>query len=222
MSVITISREKGSEGRYVAERVADALGYHFVDKNAMQSLLDDYGLPDFWDEYHTAPSFWARFAGEGQRHEWMMDLLKRATLALARHGNVLMLGRGCYGVLQGYADVFNVRLQAPLDLRISRVMRREQIEDRDRAEAFVRGTDEVRTTFVKSCYGVRLDDATLFDLVVDTGKVSTDMTADWITQAVRAMGERGFQGQVTTRSLESDSVLMQAVSELLGCNQVHG
>ena len=32
MSVITISRDFGSEGDYIAEKVAQILGYHFVNK----------------------------------------------------------------------------------------------------------------------------------------------------------------------------------------------
>ena len=44
MSVITISRDFGSEGEYIAEKVAQALGYHCVDKEFFETVLKGYGL----------------------------------------------------------------------------------------------------------------------------------------------------------------------------------
>ncbi len=38
MSVITIPRELGSEGSYIAEKVAQALGYHFADKKTLEEV----------------------------------------------------------------------------------------------------------------------------------------------------------------------------------------
>ena len=40
---------------------------------------------------------------------------------MARHGNVVILGRSGYAILAGLADVLHVRLQAPLEDRIELV-----------------------------------------------------------------------------------------------------
>lgn len=221
VAVITVSREVGSEGRYIAEKVARNLGYHFVDKNTMQRILETHGIDEFQDEYHSSPSFWSHFTGRGERRTIMMDILRRATLALAHHGNVLMLGRGCYAMLGGFADVLNVRIQAPLSIRIERVMEKEHLAEREQAEAFVRETDEVRDSFVKACYDVRLDDAGLFDLVIDTGKLPSDMAADWLIQAVGALGGQSRRDSRTSDSIEADAVLTQLLWRELGCSAVH-
>jgi len=44
MAVITISREIYSEGSYIGEKVAEALGYHFVDKSMMKRCLQSTAL----------------------------------------------------------------------------------------------------------------------------------------------------------------------------------
>jgi HD-like signal output (HDOD) protein len=44
MSVITISRDFGSEGEYIAEKIAQTLGYHLVDKEFFTTVLNQYGL----------------------------------------------------------------------------------------------------------------------------------------------------------------------------------
>ena len=61
MAVITISREVGSEGSYVGRSVAEALGYHLVDRNVIEEVFKQYGLVRFRDVYDSAPGFWARF-----------------------------------------------------------------------------------------------------------------------------------------------------------------
>jgi cytidylate kinase len=221
MPVITVSREKGSGGRSIARNLAEALGYHFVEKDTMERVLNEYGLVDFKDEYDSLPSLWDRFFERGKLRDTIMDMLRRGTLALARHGNVVMLGRGCYGMLREYNDVLNVRIQAPFATRVDRVMAAEQIPTRDKAESHVRQTDELRASFVKSCYGLRLNDTNLFDVVIDTGKLSPDMATGWLIEAARSLPERSGEGIRGTDSIEPDPILLRVITDELGCEVDH-
>jgi cytidylate kinase len=223
MSVITVSREVGSEGTHIAEKAAQVLGYHYVDKTTMEKILQEYGLAaDFREEYDSSPSFWTRFTERGELRAIMMDLLPKVTLALAHHGNVLMLGRGCFGTLAGFADVLNVRVQAPLPTRVKRTMVRHDFADLETAEAYVKETDEVRTAFVKACYDLELDNASLFDLVIDTSKVPVDMATRWLIEAVGALASLDSGEEHTTASIEPDFVLAHLVEGVLGCDIAHG
>lgn len=91
MSIITISRELGSEGSHIAEKVAQALGYHFADKKTMEDVLIQYGFAEFDKEYDAARGFWGRFDA---RTTEMVNMLNRVIQAVARHGNAVILGRG--------------------------------------------------------------------------------------------------------------------------------
>ena len=102
MSVITISREFGSVGDDIGERIAQGLGYHFVDKEFIGDLLSQYGLVNFESEFETPPSFWEGFnAQRGQRRGAMVSMLNRVVQAVACHGDVVIQGRSGFAMLRG-------------------------------------------------------------------------------------------------------------------------
>jgi hypothetical protein len=99
MSVITISREFGSEGSSIARQAAQALGYYLVEKNTLEKILSQYCFVQFGDEYESAPSYWERL--DANRIN-MTEMLNRVVRAIAQHGNVMILGRGSFAVLSGF------------------------------------------------------------------------------------------------------------------------
>ena len=218
MSVITISREFGSDGSYIAGKVAQALGYHLVDKKTMEDVLIQYGFVEFEKEYDAAHGFWTRFDA---RTVEMVKMLNRIIQAVARHGHVVILGRGSFAILSGYADVLNVRIQAPLPIRRARVMALQKIAKPEQAEAIIEEADRVRTTFIESYYGVRWDVASAFDVVIDTGKVAPDLAITWLADAARSMQARKTGEARTTSTLEVDQILASAVSAVLKCQEDH-
>lgn len=218
MAVITISRELGSGGTYIAEKLAQAMGYHFADKRTMEAILHQYGLVRFDDVYESVPGFWARF--DALRAQ-TIEMLNRVIRALAQHGDVVIVGRGSYAVLAGYADVLNVRIQAPFPLRVQRVMEQEQFAELEKAEAFVRDSDRVRVSFVEQSYGIRWDVASAFDLMIDTGKIPLDLAVTWLTEAAKKLREREPGDQLTTASIQVDPTLAKAVSQALECPITH-
>ncbi len=218
MAVITISRELGSGGTYVSRQVAQGLGYHLVEKDTLQKVLSQYGFAQFETEYESAPSFWERL--DSNRIQ-MIDMLNRVILAVAQHGNAVILGRGSFAVLDNYRDVLNVRIQAPLPVRARRVMAEQGIDDYAKAEALVKESDLVRATFLQSWYGVRWDTAGMFDLVLDTSKVPCDLAVRWILEAHNIMDEIQTEDQPALDSLNVDELLARAVAETLECAIVH-
>jgi len=152
----------------------------------------------------------------------MVDMLNRVILALAHHGDMVILGRGGFAVLGGFADVLKVRIQAPLPIRIKRVMEQQNITEPERAEAFVTENDRVRIAFVESWYGVRWDTASPFDLVIDTGKVPPELATTWLVEANRVAKERKGGDERTTGTIQVDPVLASAVSDEFKCHVAHG
>ena len=218
MTVITISRELGSGGSYISKQVAQSLGYHLVEKDTLQKVLSQYGFAQFEDEYESAPSFWERLDSD---RIMMIEMLNKVIQAVAQHGNVVLLGRGSFAVLNNYRDVLNVRIQAPLPIRVRRVMAEQNITDLEKAETLVKESDRVRSTFLQSWYGVRWDTAGMFDLVVDTSKVPCDLAVRWILEVHEVMGEIQAEGQPAMDTLQVDSLLAKAVADTLECAIMH-
>jgi cytidylate kinase len=221
MSVITISREFGSEGDSIAQKVAQTLGYHFVDQKFIGQVLSQYGYVEFDQEYKTLPTFWERFDAQREnQRDVMVNMLNRVILAVTHHGNVVLLGRSGFEVLGGFADVFHVRLQAPFSVRVGRVMAQQKIPF-EQAELAVKNNDKVRRAFVEEFYRVPWGAIQAFDLVVNTGKVFPDLATTWIIDAAKTFVNNMENDKPTTSSITVDRIMAEAVSEILKCNQQH-
>jgi cytidylate kinase len=215
MGVITISRQFGSEGDTIAEKVAQSLGYHLVDKAVIGSLLAQYGLVEFDKEYDVLPGFRDRFSSQkSQRRDQMVAMLNQIVRAVAQRGNVVIVGRSGFAILQGFADVLNVRIQSPFTVRVNRVIAQQAVAA-EQAEALVRDSDKARTAFVESFYKAHLDAASAFDLVIDTSKTSPDLAAAWLVAAARALDRRPADDRPTCSSLQVDPILAGAVADAL-------
>ncbi len=223
MAVITISREAGSGGTYVAQKAAEVLGYHLADRGTAVAVMEEYGYSRFEEEFDSRTGFHLERVRSGtERPELrpLVDLLPQISVALANHGDVVILGRGSFSVLGGLADVLNVRIQAPFGRRVKWFMEQQGLEQ-GQAEALVRERDEVRASFVKSWYGARLDDARLFDLVIDTAKVPLDTAVEWLVEMARTLERQKVEGGRTAGSLQVDPNLAATVSRILGCPGGH-
>jgi cytidylate kinase len=206
MSVITISREFGSEGDSIAQKVAQTLGYHFVDQKFIGQILGQYGYVEFDQEYKTLPTFWERFDAQREKQrDVMVDMLNRVILAVAHHGNMVLLGRSGFEVLGGFADVFHVRLQAPFSVRVGRVIAQQKIPF-EQAELVVKNSDKVRRAFVEEFYRVPWGAIQAFDLVVNTGKVFPDMATTWIIDAAKTFVNNMEIDKPTTSSITVDRI----------------
>lgn len=213
MSVITISREFASEGTYIAQQAAQALGYYLVEKSTLEKILGQYGFVQFGEEYESAPSFWDRLDANRIK---MIEMLNRIVRAIAQHGNVVILGRGSFAVLAGFADVLNICIQAPLAFRVKRVMEQQAITEPDKAEALVKESDRVRANFIHTWYGVDWDKTGHFDLVIDTSKVPRDLAVSMILEAHKALQGRPIDNTPTCSTIEVDSILAGVVNDILG------
>jgi cytidylate kinase len=216
MAVVTISREFGSLGSLVAEGAARSLNYHLADKTTIEAVLKDYGLVQFDDEYQHIPGFWERFdAQRREQRQHHITMLNNCIRALARHGNVVILGRGGFAVLAGLADVLNVRIQAPTHLRIMRLVEAPDIGDPGLAEQALVKNDTLQKQFIKSVYDQEWDTAKAFDLVIDTGKVPPGLAVEMIVRATRELKVPSPGGERTSADLEPDKILGEAVAEVL-------
>ncbi|MCK4793214.1 MAG: cytidylate kinase family protein, partial [Desulfobacteraceae bacterium] len=187
----------------------------------IEKVFLEHSIVQFREVYESVPGFWARF---DDMRTTTIKFLKQVILALAHHGETVIVGRGAFAVLGGFADVLNVRVQAPFPIRVQRAMEKEKITDSDRAEAFLKEEDRMRDAFVKSFYNIRWEDAaaaSAFDLVIDTGKLPPDLAVTWLIEALNVLKERKADDQPTTNRIEVDTALANAVSEVLGCRITH-
>jgi cytidylate kinase len=149
MTVVTISRQYGSRGDEIANRVCEILGLRIFDKRLITQVARDVGLTeqevmDYSEENFKIRSFLDRLLGRAQPIEktrlWKEDpmgnrfveesrlteeavvsLVQKAILNAHHIGNMVIVGRGGQIILRDYQDVLHIRIEAPLEDRIQTV-----------------------------------------------------------------------------------------------------
>lgn len=216
MTVITVSRELGSEGEAIARQVAAEMGCRFVAKNTIEKVLQQYGLIQLDELYQSAPSLWARLDIANLQ---LVSMLDKVILGIARLDNVVLLGRGGYAALGEYADVLNVRIQAPFAARVQCVMAREGLDTVAKAEKRVAKSDKARDMFIQGYYGADFNTARQFNLVLDSSVIPVETAVAWIIEAARLSANRSFAGRPTTKDIVVDSVLADAIAQVLALDE---
>lgn len=212
MTVITVSRELGSNGAAIAEQVAAEMGYRFVTKAILEKVLHQYGLVRLNELYEKAPGLWARVDFANLE---LVSMLDKVIQGIAHLDNVVLLGRGGYAALSGYTNVLNVRVQAPLSVRVKRVMELEGLTDVAEAEKLIEQNDKARAMFVQGFYGVDFYNSRQFQLVLDTGITPSDTAAAWIIETARSLAAQPFSGAKTTLDIVVDKVMEDAIKQVL-------
>ncbi|MCA9975744.1 MAG: cytidylate kinase-like family protein [Anaerolineales bacterium] len=212
MTVITISREWGSDGTAIAQRVAEEMGYRFVTKNTFEKILQQYGLVQLHKLYESVPGLWARLDNANLQ---LVSMLNKIILGIAHLDNVVMLGRGGYAALSDYADILHIRIQAPFSLRVKRVMEREKWTDVAKANKMVATNDKSRAQFVQGFYDADYHNARQFHLVLDTAVIPADTAVRWIVEAARLMANRSVEEALVTQAIDVDPILADAIAQVI-------
>ena len=104
---------------------------------------------------------------------------------LAEAGDVLILGRGSQMILQDFPGVTHIQLVADEPIRAVRVMEWEGLSEEDAIER-MRSQNCGRQAFHKKFWKVDVWDPRLYDLVINTSKLSVEMAGNLIIDTARA------------------------------------
>jgi cytidylate kinase len=108
---------------------------------------------------------------------------------IAAEGNVVILGHGSEVVVKAGERALRVYVYAPLEYRVSTVMRRTGVSRREAAQ-LASQDDRDQRAFVRHFFGQKLDDPCAYDLVVRMDRLSFDVAVQLISLAARARATR--------------------------------
>ncbi|NLW11891.1 MAG: cytidylate kinase-like family protein [Clostridiaceae bacterium] len=211
MAVITISREYGSAGDIIAEKIAESLGYQLVNKKLIEEILIKYGLLEFDDLYNSEHGVWGRFDSEKNR---IVKMLNKTILAFARRDNCVILGRGAFAVLQDQTNVINIFVREDRYRRINNVFARKEAGNILEAEDMVEQHDRVRSAFLQTFYGLKADDPSMFDLCINTELADPGMVCSLLEEMVKNLSGLSTDRK-STYDLEEDAIMQSAIDEVL-------
>jgi cytidylate kinase len=199
---VTLSRQTGSGGHAVAERLAEYLQAAFP-KDTCPWTVFDRNLVEKVLEHHHLPQRLARFMAEDRTSEiadtmdelfglhppsWTLVRQTADTiLHLAQLGNVIIIGRGANIITGRLAHVFHVRLVASLEKRIEQVQQMDKLGPKA-ARQFIEREDRGRRRYLRKYFGKDPDDPLLYHVIINTDLVSYEHAARMIGNAMLSQG----------------------------------
>ncbi len=211
MAVLTISRDIGSGGLELARRTAELTNYRIADKSVMEHIRREYGFVNFDKSYDSSGRC---FSAEEELTERTLSFLDQVIRAIARTDNCIIIGRGGFAPLTGFTDAIHVRVTAPFSVRVDRVMQESNLVSRADAEQVVIKKDKARRGFLARYYGVRWEDASPFDMVVDADTFGIDRLAHLLAATLdQLMGKQRLPPSV--QDIVVDPILLEVVQKQL-------
>lgn len=203
MAVITISRESGSGGREIAALLSEKLNYKIFTKTVMMELAARLEAGLSAQEQAAAPNILDelidRIAPTGRQEKTQtpaIDFEKPLTICQVRdlvmaayqHDNMIIIGRGSQVILADKPDVLHVRVIAPVEKRVAVRAAREGLSLKE-AQKKLADADKAHVDFVKNFFDVDNRDPLLYDLVINTEKISITAAADLILLALEKISK---------------------------------
>jgi cytidylate kinase len=206
---VTITGDYGAGGSYVAPAVAAALGLPMLDRaistdvaaalhvsvqeatggQLKRSLVGRFfgvlaplsaGVLGAGTDAAPPDADFVR-ADDAEIFRDQAESIMRAALA----SGAVIHGRAGAAAFCHEKQVLHVRLVGALDARIAQgaALEHVSIDEARRAQPQV---DQARAHYVRRLYNVRIDDPTLYDLLIDSTRLNLDSCVDLIVQAYKA------------------------------------
>ncbi len=216
MPVITISREYGAGGLQIGRRVAERLGLDFVDSLLIAETARRLQLPEEtvrrWDERgeglllrvlramrtahpeYASGTAWPEADDGATEPAQIVRVTREIIEEVGRAGNAVIVGRGAAFILPAGPQTSHVRIIAPRETRIRRLL--EAGGSEEEVTRTLDRVDRERRNAVRLRFGVDAEDPRHYCLVINTGCLSIAAAADLLVEFAGAAqpGPNGAPG----------------------------
>jgi cytidylate kinase len=184
MTVIALTQEMGSLAKDVAEKLAADLGLQVMRHEVVDHVSS---------RMHVPTSLINRLR-EGKAGAIERLRADRASLAVyvteellevAERGNVILRGWGATAVLRPVPHVVCVRITRPFEKRVAWLQEQLGGDGARHAEEEIRRSDRAHAARMHAQFGVTWGDPLLYDLVLNTDRVSVASCAEQIAALSR-------------------------------------
>jgi len=128
---------------------------------------------------------------EGLKREGELsrEVVERLVRIAYNEDNVVVVGRGGQMVLRGLPDVLHVRIVGPFAKRVQTVAQFDGLPS-EAARERVQARDHAAADYLKQNYRVDVADPCLYDVVINTERLTWEAGADMIIAALKHLAPR--------------------------------
>jgi cytidylate kinase len=199
ITVITVSREPGSGGNFIARGLSEKLGLDLFHQEVIHAMANSAKVSTRFVETLDEKAMnvldeWIASLVDA-RHLWpdqYLQHLMKVIGTIGEHGSAVLVGRGGNFIVPPQRRM-RVRVMAPMDSRIKNVAATFKVPAKTAKRRIVR-TESERRAFIRKYFNANIDDPANYDLVVNTGTIGIDAAVDAI------IGALGMSGEVLRRA----------------------
>ncbi len=194
---ITISKELGSKGVELGQRLSENLNWKLFDKDLVEFIARSAEVRKEMVEIFDEKT-------QNEIHSWVVTLLNRHALGsdqyfrhlgtvirtIGEHGQAIILGRGGNFILPP-EKALRVKTTAPLKKRIDYIMRTQKL-GKNEAERIIFTADKQRLAFIRRFFHKDTEDPLYYDLVLNMGSLSLVVAEAIVMQALKAKFPKVF------------------------------
>ena len=186
--VITISREFGSGGHSIGEKVAAKLGIPFYDGEIVTRVAEESGyakeLIEDQGEYSASANRWFDISSASAMYfqspqDEIFIAQKRVILDCAAAGPCVIVGRCADYILRDMPNVLSVFIHADKEFCLERSMERNSMTEKE-MQKYIDRTNKYRSDFYYYHTGRKWADARNYDLCLNSGKLGFEKCVEEI------------------------------------------
>ena len=163
----------GSLGDEIAEAVARKLGWPLIDRSR---LIEEFFSKntDAHERHMLSESAKFYLLPMKDSSQSYIEYLKNTLLASADNNeSFVLIGFGSQVIFSGYRSALNIRILAPLEVRLARVKKQYHLSDEE-ASNILNTADNKHKRFVRTVFQTDLTDFPLYDLTLNTARLNVD------------------------------------------------
>ena len=188
MYFITVSEMMGTQGHKIAKKVAEGLGYTFYGEDELMKSAAERGfLDEFKKLDEKGPALFEKIFSE--RPKISLDRLQSVIFEVAKNGDAVFFGRGSQLLLRSFDCALHVLLTGSREKRIERVTD-EKMVGKELAERIIERSDHDKKSFLRFAFDEDWLNPHLYDIVLNTDKLTLDSAVRVIVDASRSEGIR--------------------------------
>lgn len=182
MAIITISRGTMSGGNDLAMCLAGVLGYPSLSREVLVDAAAMLGVSEevLHGKILKEVGFWERFSDDRRLY---VIALQSALAEQCLSGDLIYHGHAGHLLLKGMPCVLRVRLIAPMEMRIQRVMQRDNLSY-EAAYNIITTRDKARVQWSRFVYDVDWSDPIMYDMVMNLEHITISEACGIISAAV--------------------------------------
>jgi cytidylate kinase len=215
MPVIALTQEMGSLAKDVALRLAETGGLTVQRNEVAENVAGRMQVPASLIRRlrEGKAGLVERLSTDKQQ---VAVYTAEEVFAQAERGNTVLRGWGATCLLRPVQHVVRVRVTRSFEHRVAWLMENLGTDDREAAESEVRRSDAAHAQRMNAQFGVTWGDPLLYDMVLNTDRLSVESCADMVLQ-LAARPE--FQETADSRAILEGLALSARVRAALKANE---